>query len=388
MTSVYPGRTQNQFNLVAQARRQAGLDLQDVRADRGGRPWDEPGDDVPTSRRAFHYQPDPAIPAWDVSTYSHTYSGPITVQQATLQSDNTVYAQLTLDVGPQNVADMAHKLGVQSPLEPVPVDRARLERGLAARHGLGVRDARRRRDLLEADGDPQGDPRERQGGRPAPAGATPQRERVISGRRRLHGDEDPRAERALRDRHARELRPAGRRQDRHDRRPRRRLVLRLPAEPRGDRLGRLPAGRDPDGERARDRRRRRQLPGGDLAAVHGAGVRYSPAQDFPLPKTYPTWTSRSSAAQYAIEYVSTDTTSSTTTDDDHDEARDDGRARRRRNSRCPMPRRADDRAGDDRARPPPADDRRVRCRLHRRRPPRRRRRQSRRRRPRSASRRP
>ena len=41
-------------------------------------------------------------------------------QQATLQSDNTVYAQLTLDVGPENVAAMAHKLGVQSPLSRCP----------------------------------------------------------------------------------------------------------------------------------------------------------------------------------------------------------------------------------------------------------------------------
>ena len=31
-----------------------------------------------------------------------------------------MYAQLTLDVGPENVATMAHKLGVQSPLQPVP----------------------------------------------------------------------------------------------------------------------------------------------------------------------------------------------------------------------------------------------------------------------------
>ena len=106
------------------------------------------------SRGEFHYQPDPAIPAWNVSTYSHTYSGPITVQQATLQSDNTVYAQLTLDVGPQNVAEMAHALGVQSPLEPVALDRARLERGLSPRDGLRLRDARRRRRVLEADGDP------------------------------------------------------------------------------------------------------------------------------------------------------------------------------------------------------------------------------------------
>ena len=38
-----------------------------------------------------------------------------------------------------------------------------------------------------------------------------------------------------------------------------------------DGLGRLPAGRDPDGERARDRGRRRHLPGDDLEAVHGDG---------------------------------------------------------------------------------------------------------------------
>src|SRR5205823_8283271 len=39
---------------------------------------------------------------------------------ATLRSDNTVYAQLTLDVGPKNVALMAKRLGVETPLTPVP----------------------------------------------------------------------------------------------------------------------------------------------------------------------------------------------------------------------------------------------------------------------------
>ena len=119
MAEVYPGRSRNQFNLVAQARRQAGSTFKTFvlteAVDQGINPATASYVSAP-----FHYQPDPVVPAWDVSTYSHTYSGNITVQQATLQSDNTVYAQLTLDVGPQNVADMAHKLGVQSPLEPVP----------------------------------------------------------------------------------------------------------------------------------------------------------------------------------------------------------------------------------------------------------------------------
>ena len=119
MTSVYPGRIKNEFNLVAQARRQAGSTFKTFvltqAVDDGMNPATTSYVSAP-----FTWQPDPAVPAWSVSTYSHTYSGLISVQQATLQSDNTVYAKLTLDVGPQNVADMAHKLGVQSPLQPVP----------------------------------------------------------------------------------------------------------------------------------------------------------------------------------------------------------------------------------------------------------------------------
>jgi penicillin-binding protein 1A len=119
MTAVYPGRARNQFNLVAQARRQAGSTFKTFvltqAVDDGMNPASTSYVSAP-----FTWQPDASVPAWDVSTYSHTYSGLISVQQATLQSDNTVYAKLTLDVGPQNVADMAHKLGVQSPLQPVP----------------------------------------------------------------------------------------------------------------------------------------------------------------------------------------------------------------------------------------------------------------------------
>ena len=119
MTSVYPGRVKNQFNLVAQARRQAGSTFKSFVLAAAVNQGINPATSTYVSA-PFTYQPDPAIPAWDVSTYSHTYSGPITIQQATLQSDNTVYAQLTLDVGPENVAAMARELGVQSPLQPVP----------------------------------------------------------------------------------------------------------------------------------------------------------------------------------------------------------------------------------------------------------------------------
>ena len=59
-------------------------------------------------------------PPWEVHTYGNDYSGSESVTRATLQSDNTVYAQLTLDVGPRYVWQMAHRLGVHmSPDKPV-----------------------------------------------------------------------------------------------------------------------------------------------------------------------------------------------------------------------------------------------------------------------------
>src|SRR3954454_1079172 len=75
----------------------------------------------------LHYQPDstcnPADPncAWNVETYEHTYAGVESVASATLQSDNTVYARLALDVGPKTIVAMARRLGVRtSPLDAVP----------------------------------------------------------------------------------------------------------------------------------------------------------------------------------------------------------------------------------------------------------------------------
>ena len=57
---------------------------------------------------------------WSVHTYENSYSGSESLTRATLQSDNTVYAQLTLDVGPRYVWQMAHRLGVHmSPDKPV-----------------------------------------------------------------------------------------------------------------------------------------------------------------------------------------------------------------------------------------------------------------------------
>jgi len=119
MTAVTPGRYGNQFNLASQARRQPGSTFKTfvltAAINEGMNP-----DTTYYVSAPFHYQPDPYTPAWDVQTYDHTYSGSISVHSATLASDNTVYAQLTLDVTPEKVAQMAHLLGIRSHLDAVP----------------------------------------------------------------------------------------------------------------------------------------------------------------------------------------------------------------------------------------------------------------------------
>jgi penicillin-binding protein 1A len=115
MTAVTPGTSGNQFNLVAQAKRQAGSTFKmfvlAAAVNEGINPQTTYYVSAP-----FHYQPDPYSPGWNVTTYDHTYLGSTSIENATLHSDNTVYAQLTLDVGPAKVAAMAHLLGVRSPL--------------------------------------------------------------------------------------------------------------------------------------------------------------------------------------------------------------------------------------------------------------------------------
>ncbi|MGH3148367.1 MAG: transglycosylase domain-containing protein, partial [Rubrobacter sp.] len=57
---------------------------------------------------------------YEVANYDFHERGPITLKTATEQSDNTVYVQLALDLGMENVVDMAHKMGLESELETYP----------------------------------------------------------------------------------------------------------------------------------------------------------------------------------------------------------------------------------------------------------------------------
>ena len=112
----------NQFNLAAQSARQAGSTFKTFVLASAIEQGMDPNSTYYTSAPfTCDVGPwcDPAKP-WEVHTYDDTYSGSESVMRATLQSDNTVYAQLTLDVGPRYVWQMAHRLGVQlTPDKPV-----------------------------------------------------------------------------------------------------------------------------------------------------------------------------------------------------------------------------------------------------------------------------
>jgi penicillin-binding protein 1A len=115
MAAVAPGVPGEQFNLATTAERQAGSTFKPIvlaaAVANGMNPWATRYLSAP-----FYYAP----LGWHVRTYDGTYAGPETVAAATIHSDNTVYARLALDVGPEAIAAMAEKLGVRTQLQPTP----------------------------------------------------------------------------------------------------------------------------------------------------------------------------------------------------------------------------------------------------------------------------
>jgi penicillin-binding protein 1A len=62
-------------------------------------------------------------PKWgniDVHTYSGSYIGRANLVRATLQSDNSIYQQLDLDLGPEEVKKTAVAMGVKTPVDALP----------------------------------------------------------------------------------------------------------------------------------------------------------------------------------------------------------------------------------------------------------------------------
>jgi len=121
MTEVSPGNPKNQVNFASSARRQPGSTFKTIVLTTAISQGINPSTTYLSA--PFKYDPtetgscDTNPPtAWCPQTYDHSYIGPTSIENATLRSDNSVYARLSLDVGPEYIADIAYRLGVRTDL--------------------------------------------------------------------------------------------------------------------------------------------------------------------------------------------------------------------------------------------------------------------------------
>jgi penicillin-binding protein 1A len=110
----------DQFNLAAQGHRQPGSTFKafvlTTAIKQGIDPYSTYYESKPLDLNL------PQWGHWEVHTADEGYQGTINLQQATVTSDNTVFAQLDLDVGPENVAATAKSMGITTHLQGLPAE--------------------------------------------------------------------------------------------------------------------------------------------------------------------------------------------------------------------------------------------------------------------------
>jgi penicillin-binding protein 1A len=112
---------ESNFNLAAQGHRQPGSSFKAYVLATALRQGIDPYSTTYTSRHLDLNLPEYGNWVVDTAEGSECNCG-MTIAEATAESDNTVFAQLDLDVGPQNVADTAHDMGIESPLDGLPAE--------------------------------------------------------------------------------------------------------------------------------------------------------------------------------------------------------------------------------------------------------------------------
>ncbi|GEO85361.1 MULTISPECIES: transglycosylase domain-containing protein [Alphaproteobacteria] len=100
---------ESQFNRAVKAKRQPGSAFKPfvyaAALENGIRP-DSIRNDAPVR-----------IGKWTPENYDQKYRGPVTLSQALANSLNTIAAQLVMEVGPDHVIKLAHRLGIESELQ-------------------------------------------------------------------------------------------------------------------------------------------------------------------------------------------------------------------------------------------------------------------------------
>ena len=108
------------FNLAAQGHRQPGSAFKTFVLTAAIRKGVDP-DSTSYTSKPLNIN-DPEYGHWEVKTFGDSYIGTVSLTRATLSSDNTVYAQLILDVGPKNVCKTAKLLGIMTKLDCYPAE--------------------------------------------------------------------------------------------------------------------------------------------------------------------------------------------------------------------------------------------------------------------------
>jgi penicillin-binding protein 1A len=108
------------FNLAAQGHRQPGSAFKTFVLTAAIRSGVDP-DSTSYVSRPLNLNV-PRYGPWQVKTYDGSYRGSMSLHRATLASDNTVYAQLILDIGPKKVCQTAKLMGIQTKLDCYPAE--------------------------------------------------------------------------------------------------------------------------------------------------------------------------------------------------------------------------------------------------------------------------
>ncbi|WP_205696287.1 transglycosylase domain-containing protein [Conexibacter sp. SYSU D00693] len=109
-----------EYNLAAQGKYQAGSTFKTMTLMAALRRGVDPNSTSYTSMPLKFN--DPEYGPIDVKTYSGSYIGRANLVKATLTSDNSIYQQLALDVGPDQVAQTARDMGIKSKLLGYPAE--------------------------------------------------------------------------------------------------------------------------------------------------------------------------------------------------------------------------------------------------------------------------
>lgn len=108
----------SQFNLAGQGHRQPGSAFKPFALATAVLRGVDPGDTFYESKRVS--LPVEGYGYWKVNNYDESAGGKMSLERATLRSDNTIYAQLAMDLGADKVAETAKKMGIETKLDGVP----------------------------------------------------------------------------------------------------------------------------------------------------------------------------------------------------------------------------------------------------------------------------